>query len=285
MSPAVHDIFAEWSLPIWLTLSIALTGAIYERGWLALRRTRPAQFNTLRLVSFLGGLAVLWLAIGSPVDGFADALLSAHMVEHLLLMSVVPPLLLLGLPAVPLLRGLPVVVRKHVAGPLLRWAALRRFGHWLLTPLVAWSALNISFVGWHIPAAYDFALEHEHWHDVEHLCFLFTSLLFWWCVLRPWPAQARRQSWTILLFLLSADIVNTIVSAALAFCGHPVYGYYLDHPNPFHVVPLDDQVLGAVIMWVLGSIIFLVPAMVITVRLLGGHNLETDDLIAERTRS
>ena len=66
------------------------------------------------------GLAILWLAIGSPMDGFADALLSAHMVEHLLLMSFVPPLLLLGFPQVPLLRGLPRVVTTRLLGPLLR---------------------------------------------------------------------------------------------------------------------------------------------------------------------
>ncbi len=269
MSPATRAIFADWTLPLGLTISIVLSGLVYVRGWLAIRRTRPAQFGGVRLALFLGGLAILWLAIGSPMDGFADALLSAHMVEHLLLMSAVPPLLLCGLPAVPLLRGLPGPVRRGLAGPLLRLSGLRRFGHWLLQPLVAWFLLNIGFVGWHIPAAYDFALQHEGWHDVEHACFLFSSLLFWWCILRPWPAQARRQNWGILLFLVSADLVNTMVSATLAFCGRPVYGFYLDHPNPFQVSPLEDQVLGAVIMWVLGSLAFLVPAMVITLQLLG----------------
>jgi putative membrane protein len=174
---------------------------------------------------------------------------------------------------VPLLRGLPRALRHGVAGPMLRLSPLRRFGHWMLTPLVAWTVMNVSFVGWHIPAAYDFALLHENWHDVEHICFLFSSILFWWCVLRPWPAEARRQTWGILLFLVSADLVNTILSASLAFCGRPVYSFYLTHPNPFGVDPLQDQILGAVIMWVLGSLVFLVPAMVITLRLLGGGHV------------
>ena len=69
MSDAARDIFADWSLPIWLTLSIAVTAAIYLRGWLAIRKTRPDQFTDLRLASFLSGLAVLWLAIASPMDG------------------------------------------------------------------------------------------------------------------------------------------------------------------------------------------------------------------------
>jgi cytochrome c oxidase assembly factor CtaG len=269
MSDAVKDIFTDWSLPVWLTCSILITAALYLRGWLALRKTRREQFNDLRLASFFFGLAVLWLAIGSPMDGFADALLSAHMIEHLLLMSVVPPLLLYGLPVVPLLRSLPRELTRGVLGLLIRNKPLRKFGSFLVKPVVAWLAMNVTFLAWHIPAAYDFALEHENWHAFEHLCFLFSSLLFWWCIIRPWPAEKLRQNWGILLYLVAADIVNTLLSAFLAFCGRPVYTYYVANPNPFHIAPADDQILGAAIMWVFGSVIFLVPAMLITLRLAG----------------
>jgi len=265
----VRDIFSDWQLPVWLTLSIIITALVYVRGWLAIRKTRPEKFTDLRLASFLSGLGVLWLAVGSPMDGFADALLSAHMIEHLLLMSVVPPLLLFGLPVVPLLRGLPVGIRRSILGPLIRISSLRRLMHWLVTPMVAWLAMNLTFLGWHVPGAYDFALEHENWHAVEHLCFLGTSILFWWCILRPWPSETKQRNWGILIYLVSADVVNTLLSAFLAFCDRPVYRFYLDHPNPFQVSPLEDQVLGAVVMWVLGSLAFLVPAMVITLHLVG----------------
>ena len=268
MSPAMQAVFDAWSLPVWLSLAILLPALIYIRGWLALRKTRREQFNGWRLTSFLLGLTVLWLAIGSPLDAFADVLLSAHMVEHLLLMSIVPPLLLLGLPVVPLLRGLPVFTRKAILGPLLRLTALRHLGHWLVLPIVAWLAMNLTFLAWHVPAAYDFALEHERWHDFEHICFLVTSLLFWWVVVHPWPSRIHSNDWRVLLFLISADLVNTALSAFLAFCNRPVYSYYTTGPNPFHVSPLSDQILGAVIMWVLGSIVFLVPAILITVRLM-----------------
>jgi putative membrane protein len=267
MSDAVKDVFADWSLPLWLTLSILITAVIYLHGWYAIRRTRPERFNALRLASFLTGLGVLWLAIGSPLDGFADAMLSAHMFEHLLLMSVVPPLLLYGSPVVPLLRGIPAPLLRRIIGPLMRSTSLRWIAHWLVTPIVAWLAMNLTFLGWHIPAAYDFALEHENWHAVEHVCFLGTSILFWWCILRPWPAKVHGRNWGILIYLISADVVNTLLSAFLAFCGRPVYSYYLGHPNPFQISPADDQVLGAVIMWVLGSLVFLVPAVMIAYRL------------------
>jgi putative membrane protein len=268
MSDGIESVFAEWSLPLLLTSIVVLTGGVYLRGWLAIRKTRPAQFTLLRLSYFLIGLAALWVAVASPLDGFADVLLSTHMVQHLLLMSVVPPLLLLGWPVVPLLRGLPGWILRPVVGPLLRLPALRRLWRWLISPPVAWITMNVIFISWHVPAAYDFALKHEHWHAFEHVCFLAGSLAFWWCIVRPWPTRQRGNSWGLLLYLLSADLVNTAISAFLAFCDWPVYRYYLTQPNPFHVSPLSDQVLGAVIMWVVGSFVFLAPAILITYRLL-----------------
>jgi putative membrane protein len=274
MPPAYRAVFTEWTPPIVLTGVLIVTALIYTRGWFAIRRTRPEQFPAWRLGGFLLGLAVIWIAIASPMDGFADALLSAHMVEHLLLMSFAPPLLLLGYPVVPLLRGLPRAVTVHVLGPLIRLQMLRRFAHFLIAPLVAWLAMNLIFLGWHVPTAYDFALEHEHWHEFEHLCFLGTSILFWWPLIRPWPTRERYAGWLMLLYLVMADIVNTVLSASLAFCDRPVYSYYLREPNAFHVSPLSDQRAGAVVMWVIGSVIFLVPAVVLTIRLLQSEGVD-----------
>ncbi|WP_158793017.1 cytochrome c oxidase assembly protein [Granulicella sp. L60] len=268
MPPEYQAIFTDWSPPLFVTTALLLTAILYTRGWFAIRKTRPAQFPTWRLAAFLLGLATIWLAIASPLDGFADALLSAHMIEHLLLMSFVPPLLLLGYPVVPLLRGLPRTITIHILGPLIRISALRRLGHFLTTPLVAWLIMNLIFLGWHIPTAYDFALDHEHWHEFEHACFLGASLLFWFPLIRPWPASRHYPGWHLILYLVFADIVNTALSAFLAFCDRPVYGYYLREPNPFHIAPLADQVTGAVIMWIFGSLVFLLPALFITVRLL-----------------
>ncbi len=268
MPPEIQAVFDDWSPPIFLTTLTLLCAIVYIRGWFTIRKTRPAQFPDWRLASFLSGLAVLWLAIGSPMDGFADALLSAHMVEHLLLMSVVPPLILLGAPQVPILRGLPRVLTVRLLGPLLRSKVLRKLGHFLTTPAVAWITMNFIFLGWHVPSAYDFALEHERWHDFEHICFLGSSILFWWPIVRPWPTSARYPGWLMLPYLIGADIVNTALSAFLAFCARPVYSYYVTEPNTFHVSPLADQVVGGVIMWVLGSLFFLVPAGWITISLI-----------------
>ena len=159
-------------------------------------------------------------------------------------------------------------MRIYVAAPLIRSRILRALGDQLFRLRFAWLAMNLTFLAWHIPAAYDFALEHEFWHDIEHLCFLSTSLLFWWCIIRPWPARQGAHRWSILLYLIGADFVNTALSAFLAFCNRSVYPFYSNHPNPLGVQPMSDQVLGAVIMWVFGSTAFLIPAAVLAYTML-----------------
>ena len=106
----------------------------------------------------------------------------------------------------------------------------------------------------------------------EHLCFLASPILFWWCLVKPWPATPHRLGWGILLYLVTADVVNTMLSAFLAFCDRPVYPFYVNELNPFYTDPLNDQILGAVITWVLGSLAFLLPAVLLTVRLLANDS-------------
>jgi putative membrane protein len=174
----------------------------------------------------------------------------------------------MGYPSVPLLCGLPGWYMRCGPAFLLKKKYLRTIGHFLVTPVVAWLLMNLTFLGWHIPGAYDFALEHEHWHEFEHLCFLGSSILFWWPIVRPWPTNACPWGWYLLPYLAGADIVNTALSAFLAFCDRPVYSFYLTQPNPFHLTPLADQALGSVIMWVFGSLVFFIPVVLITLRLL-----------------
>ncbi len=266
---ALSELASDWTPPLFITLGCVLSLAIYLRGFVLLRRSRPS-FTPMRALSFCLGIVILWISLGSPLEDLADKVLTAHMIEHLLLMSAVPPLVWLGWPTVPMLRGIPGWLRRPLLNPLLRSRLVRSGVHRLDSPLLAWLAMNLTLLLWHIPAAYDFALENEGWHDFEHICFLATSMLFWWVLLRPWPSRPGRPGWVLLVYLLSADLVNTALSATLAFVGYPVYSYYLDHPNLLGLDPLIDQQTGASIMWVFGSIVFLIPAMVIGSRLLNG---------------
>lgn len=281
-------ILSAWSLALGLTATIGCVSAVYVRGWYGIRKRRPASFTGERLAYFLSGMAVLWLAIASPVDGFADVLLSAHMVRHFLPMSVVPPLVLLGAPIVPLLRGLPRWLVKTVVGPMITSRWVRTLGDFVTAPAVAWLSFNLVFLYWHLPTAYDFTLRHEEVHDFEHIRFLTTALVFWWVILHPWPSRFRSDNWLILLYLLLAYIVNTALSAFLVFCNRPIYQFYISGRNPFHISALADQVAGGVITWVLNSFVFLVPAMVITVHLMSpssGTSYVNRSLTANRRRS
>jgi putative membrane protein len=78
------------------------------------------------------------------------------------------------------------------------------------------------------------------------MCFLGKSILFWWCILWPWPAERRRRNWGVLIYLISADVMNTMLSAFLAFCGRPVRPHNFGTLNPLHLSPIDDRVLGVV---------------------------------------
>ncbi len=259
----------SWALLPWLSCSLILTALVYLRGFRLLQATRPDQFRLWRAVAFVGGLASLWIALASPLDAMGGFLLTAHMVQHFILMSVAPPLLLLGNPMVPMLRGLPRSIVRDGLGPWFSMGWVHGLQRFLTAPAFGWLAMNVAYVGWHIPVAYELTLRSQSWHQVEHGCFFFTSLAFWWQVVQPWPSRMRFSSrWTVLFYLITADLVNTALSASLAFSGKLFYPTYAAVPRISALSPTNDQVAAGAFMWVIGSGVFLIPAIAITVTLL-----------------
>ena len=268
IDPSFATVWKTWSMPVAATTSIVICAAVYALGCVRIRHTRREMFPSWRAACFILGLVALWLAIASPLAEFDDYLLVAHMTQHLVLMSVTPPLLLLGFPIVPLLRGLPKSLLRRVFAQLFSVGILQSLGRFLTHPIVAWIAMNLSYVAWHVPAAYELALRSEGWHYVEHSCFFFTSLMFWFPVVRPWPSVSRTSRWPLLLYLLGADVINTALSAFLTFCGRVLYPSYADAPRISSLSPLSDQVAAGAFMWVAGSVAFLLPAVFIAAKLL-----------------
>jgi putative membrane protein len=260
--------YTAWTFPPWAAAGLLISAVVYVRGWQRIRVTRPGLFPPWRLWCFLGGLSSIWIALASPIDSLDDVLLTAHMAQHLILMSVAPPLLLLGAPAVPLLRGLPRWFLRPVLGPLFRAPWLHRAFRVVTYPVFAFMAMNLAYAGWHVPFAYELALRSEAWHSVEHACFFWTSLLFWFPVIQPWPSVSRWSRWNLVPYLVGADLVNTGVSASLTFAGRVIYPSYAAAPRVFDISALNDQAAAGAFMWVLGSIIFLVPAVIAVSHLL-----------------
>jgi putative membrane protein len=278
MSPAIQTVLQTWVLPVPVTLCLVATALIYLRGWHRLHGLLPNVISVWRLAAFMSGLFALWIAVGSPLAAFDDELLSIHMIQHILLMAVAPPLILLGAPALPLLHGLPQKFVRSGLGLFLRWPPVQWMGHTLTHPVCCWLAATVALIGWHTPTAFELALGSDFWHEIEHACFFATSILFWWPVMQPWPSVGRWPRWSIPLYLFIGMMANDALSAFLAFCDRVLYPSYASASPLFAISPLDDQALAGALMWVFGSFVYLIPAVVITLQMLSpqgsySHNL------------
>ena len=249
---------------------LALAALLYLRGWSLLHRESPHRFTPERRAAYLAGLGALFIALASPLDAFGNFLLEAHMAQHLLLILIAPPLILMGQPLLPMLRGLPQATLKNGLGPFLRWRALRRIGRVLTHPALTWPAMTVAIVFWHMPRFYELALNSSVWHGAEHACFFYAAILFWWPVIQVWPSRPQWPRWMLIPYLVFADIVNTALSAWLVFSTHVVYRTYALAPRLGGISALDDQTVAGAIMWVPGSLAYLIPAFVLAMQALNG---------------
>jgi putative membrane protein len=275
MTAEFQSVLQSWSAPLGVPISLCLAALVYARGWFLLRSAFPGLISGGRLAAFFAGIVCVWAAVGSPLAAFDDVSLTVHMVQHLLLMAVAPPLILLGAPALPMLRGLPQWMARNVVGPFVRWGLVKSLGRFLTNPSICWLAATLALIVWHIPSVFELALRWEWLHEVEHACFLGSGLLFWWPVVQPWPSVPRWPRWSVPLYLFCATLPCDALSGFLAFCERVVYPSYLSAPRLFELSPLHDQEWAATLMWVSVTIIFLVPAALVTIGLLSTPRLRS----------
>jgi len=245
-----------------------VTGVLYVRGWRKLHYRDRYRWHVGQPAAFLGGLIAIFLALASPIEPFSYFFLQVHMLQHLLLMMVAPPLLLLGAPMFPLLLGLPRAIRHYWIAPLLRSPGLRRVGTYLTQPLPALVLFVAATWFWHLPLLYGLALRSDVWHYLQHACFLITALLFWFTVVRPYPSRPQWSLWWLVAVLIFADVQNTILSALLTFADRVLYVHYAEVPRLGNISALEDQAAAGVLMWVPGSVAFLLPLFIIGLGLL-----------------
>jgi putative membrane protein len=254
----VHAAHESLGLQLSVVASLLLLAAVGVRGWWRLRRSRPLR--AWRLAAWLTGLGLVWLATASPLAGLDRALLTAHMLKHLVLMTVAAPLLLLSEPIALLASGL--------GGEGARVPAmLATSGRALTHPAICWLAGTATVLIWHVPAAMSLAMHSAAGHAAQSVSFLAGGLLFWWPVLQPWPSRPHWPAWTVPLYLLLATLPCDALSAFLAFCGRPVYAAALS-AAPAEQVLADQERAGA-LMWVWVTLLYLVPAVWHVLRLLG----------------
>jgi putative membrane protein len=268
MPSQVQFALASWTPPVPLTLAVILAASLYLRGWIHLRSVSIHAIPAWRACSFVLGLFLIWIALGSLLSALDEELLTVHMVQHLLLMTFAPPLILLGAPVMPLLHGLPQQIVQAVVGPLFRWPPLQWIGRVITRPVFCWLAAAAALVGWHIPVAFTLGLQSESWHIVEHTCFLGAGLLFWWPVVQPWPSAAIWPRWSIILYLFLATLPCDILSGFLVFSDRIAYANYSSRLRQFSISVLEDQQVAGALMWTCVTIVYLIAAVILTMRLL-----------------
>jgi len=250
--------WSRWSLDPIVLGGLMVTALWYGEGVRALRRHGAASRRAVarrNVVAFSAGLVAVTVALISPLDPTAEWSLSAHMLQHLLLILVAAPLLVLGRPMLPFSMVLPVPWRR----------GLKRFGRqaWVATtgrtltlPVVAW-LVHVSVVwAWHAPGPYDAAAGDPWIHALEHASFLGTGILFWWVALQPGPRRRLARGADV-LFVLMAWLATGALGALYVFATTPLYPLYAGAAAAHGTDPLQDQQVAGLIMWIPAGMVYL----------------------------
>jgi putative membrane protein len=266
--PHAHHASVE---SLWISIPLSLVAIVYLRQWLRVAWLVPGGVKGWRAWSFFVGLLLLWIGLGSPLSLLDHDLLTVHMVQHLLLMTLAPPLILLGTP-LKLLPQLPVQRVVELIPRPLRSAHMRQLPRILLHPAVGLFGATAALVVWHLPGALMLGLRSEMWHGIEQASFVVTGLLFWWPVVEPSRDASKWPEASILLYLFFATLPCDILSGFLVFCDRVVYPVYLSTPQRLGLTPLEDQQCAGALMWTCVTLVYLVAGAIVTARLLSSHD-------------
>ncbi len=230
----------RWSIHPSTVIGIAALGALY--AWRAGLGGSAAPAQRL---SFAAGLFLLFASLNGPIHDLSDTyLFSAHMVQHLLLTMVVIPLLILGTPGAML-------------RPALRFPAVRAVARAVTRPAVCFVVFNATLAAWHVPALYNLAMRHHPVHIVQHLCFLVAATLMWWPLLSPLPELPRLSYPKQMLYTFLLTLPMSLIGIVLTYSRSVLYPAYEAAPRIVGLSPLEDQLVGGLVMWIPGGLIFL----------------------------
>jgi putative membrane protein len=203
--------------------------------------SRPA--TSRQVASFSFAAAAMFLSLQGPLHELSDYFLfSAHMVQHLVLILLMPPFLLMGIP-------------DWMLRPAVRVKWVGKVARALTLPLVAFALNNVIFLAWHFPGPYDLMMRNHDVHVTMHLMIMVTGTIMWWPVMSPLPELPRIAAPLQMVYLFLVGIPMMISAALITFSGTPLYSWYVEAPRVFPLDPLSDQRLGGVIMWVPGGLI------------------------------
>jgi putative membrane protein len=244
MAPPAGTSAPGWNLdPVLLGVAVFVAIAYATRARNLARDDRPVR--PARQASFFTGLAILVLALVSPVDQLGEErLFYVHMVQHLTLVDLAPLALVIG-------------VTGPILQPVLRLGAVRRLRA-LAHPLVALPLWVLAVCFWHLPALYQAALQSAFLHGLEHLSFFAAGLALWAAVIEPLPGPAWFGAGPKAAYVLVVRGVGAVLGNVFIWAGQPVYPDYAEGERLAGVSPLTDQTIGGAIMFTEGAIVTLV---------------------------
>jgi len=274
----VHSETVSWAFPVSLTVALLFSAWLYLRGWICIRVGSANTIPPWRAVSFSLGLLLVAAALGSPLAAYDHNLLTVHMIKHLLLMTLAPALILLGEPVRIFWIGMRQFARRSLRS-VFRRSPVRRFARVVTRPAVCWTVSALTLVVWHIPTVFTLGVRSATWHTVEQTMFFGAGLFFWWPVIQPWPSSSTGPRWSMLLYLFLATLPCDILSGFLVFSDRVAYPVYFSAPRMFGFSVLEDQQCAAALMWTCITLLYLVPAAIISSTLLAPrsshvHNLQ-----------
>ena len=267
MTPHIHHGASE---SFWVSSALIFASLVYLGGWLRLRNHSRDDVAGWRAGSFVFGMMCVWIATASPLAVLDHEMLTAHMAQHLLLMTLAPPLILLGIPRISLTHGLPQRFLQAIGRPL-RSQPMQQLANVVTHPALCWLAAVATLIAWHIPEVLALGIGSHAWHGIEQASFLATGLLFWLPVVRPLPNGLRWPESSMLVYLFLATLPCDILSGFLAFCDRVVYPELLSSPRPFGLSALEDQQCAGALMWTCVTVVYLVAGSIFTARLLSPH--------------
>jgi putative membrane protein len=269
MIPHTH-LHHSTSGSFWISVALIVITFLYIHGWLCLRTQDQENTKSWRAGSFVLGLLLIWVATASPLADLDHEMLTAHMVQHLLLMTLAPPLILLGMPRKPLAHALLQRFLQAIPHPL-RSEPVERFASWVTHPVFCWVAAAGTLVIWHVPSVFMLGMRSPMWHGAEQASFLAAGLLFWLPVVRPLQTSSKWPESSILLYLFLATLPCDILSGFLVFCDRVVYPVFLLSPHSFNLSALEDQQCAAALMWTCITVVYVIAGGIFTARLLSPH--------------
>jgi cytochrome c oxidase assembly factor CtaG len=258
--------FWDWSFdpPLVLVVDLAILYWVGDRHTVTPRRTRVAQ--RWRSACFYLALFVLAVALASPIERLAAELFWVHMIQHVLLLVVAAPLFVVARPWIRLWRCLPLGTRRWLGRELSQsdgMAPVRLLSRTLGRPVPSFLVFSVVLLAWHVPALFDATLQSTALHALEHTLFFCAAVMFWKQVIPSPPLRTRLMDAQRVMYAIGGMTVSWVLAVVLAIAPHPLYSFYAHQTSrPGGISAIADQQLAAGIMWVPGSITFLIVVFV-----------------------